>query len=313
MAEKQVSMADNFPTLGISLKGIKTFIADHGGEETFTGLTVYMVSEKYAKPATKEFADSYCEVFKEVKGKSEINQATVFLSYFWDDDFLDVVAALEDWDKNQATPAMFWFSLFTNNQHRARTRDFSWYIDNFLDVIGKMGSALLVFKWDDPKPLSRAWCLWELLCTLPTKGEFHVSISPKDQAPFMKALQEDFVSVYAKICNMDVTKAIAFNPVALNKIMQAVETTFGFAEANRHLNGMMGEWMVKSGKEALRLLPEDERPNSLLATRLTALLKDQGRFDEVESLLKELGKGKRRNSSGDIQNKREKFGVADPK
>ena len=48
----------------------------------------------------------------------------------------------------------------------------------FRDNVGKLKRTLLVLDWDDPKPLSRAWCLWEMVSTVDTKSEFHVLMSP---------------------------------------------------------------------------------------------------------------------------------------
>jgi len=47
------------------------------------------------------------------------------------------------------------------------------------DNIGKLKKTLLVLEWDDPKPLTRAWCLWEMVSTVDTRSEFHVLMSSR--------------------------------------------------------------------------------------------------------------------------------------
>jgi len=133
-------------------------------------------------PATLQFAESYCEAFK---NQPEIKPATAFVSHTWDYQFLDVVAALEDWDKKQLAPTVFWFDLFSNNQHNTNTRDFTWWQTVFKNNIGILNCTLLVLKWDDPKPLTRAWCLWEMVSTVDTKADFHVLMKPDDQTTFI--------------------------------------------------------------------------------------------------------------------------------
>jgi len=67
---------DDFPTSGITIKGIKSFIKANGGEDAFTGLRTTDICEKFLKPATAHVAESYCQAFGPVKGKREIDQAT---------------------------------------------------------------------------------------------------------------------------------------------------------------------------------------------------------------------------------------------
>ena len=151
---------DDFPTDGITLKGIKHFIESHGGEQAFTGLRTTDVCDRFLKPSTVDLGESYCGLAKTDPTRSGyIGQATAFVSHAWGHEFLDVVAALEAYDSKQPTPTVFWFDIFSNNQHKAPNREFTWWQTVFRDNIGKLKRTLLVLEWDDPKPLTRAWCL----------------------------------------------------------------------------------------------------------------------------------------------------------
>ena len=55
------------------------------------------------------------------------DEATAFVSHAWGQQFLDVVAALEDFDSRQPTPTVFCIDIFSNNQHKAPNREFSWW------------------------------------------------------------------------------------------------------------------------------------------------------------------------------------------
>ena len=105
---------------------------------------------------------------------AHIGQATAFVSHAWGHQFLDVIAALEDYDSRQPVPTFFWFDIFSNNQHKTAARDFSWWQTVFRDNIGKLKKTLLVLEWDNPKPLTRAWCLWEMVSTVNTGSDFQV-------------------------------------------------------------------------------------------------------------------------------------------
>ena len=81
------------------------------------------------------------------QGPEMIAPATVFVSHAWRHEFLDVVAALEDWDSHQLKPSVFWIDVFSVNQHRTEDKDFTWWSTTFKDSIGKLGRTLLVLEW----------------------------------------------------------------------------------------------------------------------------------------------------------------------
>ena len=48
------------------------------------------------------------------------------------------------------------------------TRDFEWFGLTFRNSLRDIGQVLLVLSpWDDPTPLRRAWCLYEIHNALP--------------------------------------------------------------------------------------------------------------------------------------------------
>ena len=119
-----------------------------------------MLCDKFLKPAAIDQQESFCGAFKNNPSHaSHIAKATAFVSHAWGHEFLDVVAALEAFDSTQAISTVFWFDIFSNNQHKAPNREFTWWQTVFRDNIGKLKRTLLVLEWDDPKPLTRAWCL----------------------------------------------------------------------------------------------------------------------------------------------------------
>lgn len=57
----------------------------------------------------------------------------------------------------------YWFDCFTVNQHRSGERDFAWWRTTFREAVKGIGhTALVLHPWQAPKPLTRAWCLWEV-------------------------------------------------------------------------------------------------------------------------------------------------------
>ena len=232
--------------------------------------------------------ESYCVAYKNHSSQAgNIGQATAFVSHAWGHEFLDVVAALEAYQSTQSETVFFWFDIFSNNQHKTSVRDFTWWQTVFRDNIGSLKRTLLVLEWKDPKPLTRAWCLWEMVSTVNTKSHFQVLMSPKNHSSFVTALVDDFESIVLKTCNVDLRHAKAFKEDDEANIKKAVEETAGFAEVNKVIIGIMREWMVQSGKAVLSSFPEQDRPGSTLQLYLGRLLQDLGELGEAERLCRE--------------------------
>ena len=66
-----------------------------------------------------------------------------------------------------------WFDMFSNNQHEAPALDFDWWSTTFKTAIHSFGRTVMVLKpWNDPITLKRAWCLFEIFCTVQTGAKF---------------------------------------------------------------------------------------------------------------------------------------------
>ena len=88
----------------------------------------------------------------------------------------------------QAT-TYFWFDVFTNGQHKSVVRSFEWWQTVFASNIQRLGTTVLVLEWEDPRPLTRAWCLWEIVSTLRLGGDaLQVVMSPAHESAFHEAL-----------------------------------------------------------------------------------------------------------------------------
>jgi hypothetical protein len=45
--------------------------------------------------------------------------------------------------------------------------------------------------WNDPVPLTRGWCLFELYCAAVTHSKFEVAMSNEHQCAFFEAMEKD--------------------------------------------------------------------------------------------------------------------------
>lgn len=85
--------------------------------------------------------------------------------------------------------------------------------------------------WDNPRPLTRCWCLWELLCTIRAEKRLEVVLGAEQEALFLAALRDRFDHVMKALCQVDVRNADAYSADDKRAIMLAVESSVGFSAA----------------------------------------------------------------------------------
>ena len=56
--------------------------------------------------------------------------------------------------------AYFWYDVFINNQHVLGQTDLGAAFSNAIEEIGTV--LCVMSPWNNPTPLRRAWCLWEI-------------------------------------------------------------------------------------------------------------------------------------------------------
>ena len=90
-----------------------------------------------------------------------------------------------------------------------------------------------MLEWEDPKPLKRAWCVWEMASSV--GKTMAVIMSPKEAERFERALVNDFDSLVKKLCAVDVAKAEAFHASDRERILAAVRNTVGVDTVNEQV------------------------------------------------------------------------------
>lgn len=304
---------------GISMAGILSFIDACGGREKLSGLTTSAVCSKFMAPMTAAAQSSYCA--SGLALAESVKPAAAFVSHAWATHFLRTVDALAAWERERPDsarqPTIFWFDIFSNSQHGCAARPFSWWQTVFRDNVAAIGRTLLVLEFDDPKPLSRAWCLVEIVASLSTGAALDVVSPPEDGAAFVTALLGDFTALAARTCNVDVARATAFHggeclrggdvcsevaagriaacPGDLSLILEATRTGVGFDETNTRVGSRMRAWMASVGTAALNEIPPEERGGSALINQLAALLGDGGDFQAAADLQSEALSWRRAN------------------
>ena len=275
------------PPPGISLAGFQAFIDAHGGRGAFCAMSTADVKYKQVIPITGHKRKSYVAHLLEQQA-----EANKFISHAYEYRFLDVVDAIAAWEARQSTggPFFYYFDLLVVNQHgQSAVVDFKVLRDEFGGSVRAIGHTLLVLKWENPIPLSRAWCVFEMGVTLDVRAKMEVIMPPQDAASFKRALVEDFDSLTLKTCRVDVEKAKAREVKDMANIQRAIRESGGYLKTNQLVIGAMKDWMVWEARAELANLKvvqtaaEGDKKCTLIC-RLGCLLISLDKLGEVEEL-----------------------------
>ncbi|XRB19427.1 coatomer subunit epsilon [Pseudoscourfieldia marina] len=245
------------------------------------------------KPATEHVRTSYAKMLENTQ-PGEVQDATVFVSHAWKYTFVDVVDALSSLSEN----AFVWFDVFTVNQHASLQVPPDWWFTTFKVAVASIGhTVLILMPWDDPIPLTRAWCIWEILSTIDDgTAKLEICLPALEQKAFADFLvEEGSDEVIVKMVGLDVQRAEAWKREDRDAILNAVKVYPGGAsEVNKRIKDQMRSWVVESAISALGTLDKETRATSKLLWDVASLLKRQGKYADAEPLFREALDGHRR-------------------
>ena len=240
-----------------------------------------------------------------------IGRPTHFFSHAWLQRFLGNVSALQRFVQSRPPnepAAFFWYDCFAIDQHECQYPDpdkpkksSEWWADTFLKAIGQIGHTVMMLSpWDNPVPLTRAWCLWELYCTWQVGANFSVCLGTDQMESFHSALQEDLDRVLSAVGAIDAEQAEAGNPADKERIFDAILRLLprGFLDLNNQVKLRLREWTYEVGLAQLDGMSPIDRLSSRLIDDLTQYFSMQGQYERAEPLLIEAVLG-RRSAFGD--------------
>lgn len=96
-----------------------------------------------------------------------VGPATHFVSHSWANSWGNCVRALEGFAAAAAeggAPLFFWLDIFAVTQHAGPLQDAELRFDAVIACTRR--TVLVLDPWDAPRPLTRVWCLFELMTTI---------------------------------------------------------------------------------------------------------------------------------------------------
>ena len=266
-------------------------------------------------------------------GQPSVGPADVFVSWTWDTPWETVMGTLRAHAAAVSSagrrPLRYWIDIFAINQHTALP---PWLCDTSLGaacrgckgvsqdmmsmdemaegrtdkgferVINSVAcreTLLVIESWSNPRPISRVWCLYEVLLTLlaAQRGEgcrVVVGLPVHEQQQLAAALETDLSWVQRVIGAVDGENAEATRPEDRDKIFWAVRRLLprGFVDLNSAVKDALREWTYEAGEHRLAELPAEERFGSGLIVALGSYCEEHARYTQAEALLREAVDGR---------------------
>jgi tetratricopeptide (TPR) repeat protein len=272
--------------LGISLAGLRAFVAASGGRAALEGRSTAWVRTHLVLPATLASGGSYASLLV-AAGSPHVAPATEYVVHAHGDAFLGLLDALATLEAAQH----FFLDLFSDSQHAPSPASPLALKSALVHAIGAAGRALLVVHWAAPTPLQRAWCLLELAIARALGAPLLVLLPPADFVAFDKALRSDTHALAYKLCRADAARARARDGAALAAIQRAMTAAplGGFQKTNQLVNESLRAWVVEEGRGALAEAEAagDGVARAELLASLGSLLREAGQLGEAEPLLRQ--------------------------
>ncbi|KAJ3104849.1 Kinesin light chain 3 [Phlyctochytrium planicorne] len=244
-AEK-VDETKYFPLEGVSLRYLLDYVRACGGRPAFEGLSTQDVCTKFIQPQTQHTSRSACQTLISAGRTDVVANATWFVSHVWRYPFLDVIDSLESFFVGQdATQVYLWFDLFSNSQHNTASRPFEWWKTTFMNAIKTIRNFVVVLQpWDNPEPLTRVWCVFEVYSCHITGSNFHVAMAPREEKRLANVCTEDFGAFQTVLSKVDSRNSNAVNLNDKELIFQVIQSTSGFDALDRLLFDIFGKWIL---------------------------------------------------------------------
>ncbi|KAJ3416151.1 Kinesin light chain 3 [Chytridiales sp. JEL 0842] len=236
-------LAENHP-LGLSIEFFNWFVKTHKLDEyPYNTLTTSQVCAKIIVPELSSLNCTYISLLgsrkDEETGQPFLGPANMFVSHAWSFRFetcLDTLRQHDEANKKASNEkTYFWFDLFANNQISAASLPQSWWSTTFKSHIASIGSVLLILHpWDKPIPLTRAWCLWEIMCALTTPGvNFLGGLPSTDTRRIVMDVTRngDFTGLADP--HVDSSKSQAFKKDDQDMIHNAISSNIGFETVDK--------------------------------------------------------------------------------
>ena len=135
-------------------------------------------------------------------------------------------------DDPKSDEVRVWNDIFVEDQNSSDAKPDGYFFNAFKSAIAAIGHTVLVLSpWDNPIPLTRAWCLWEIYSTLvaPGAGATLEIVLPKAEVAKLRTavLTLGADAVTNVMIGIDAHQAECFMPADRDRIFEAIAAMEG--------------------------------------------------------------------------------------
>eukprot|EP01047_Picozoa_sp_COSAG01_P061759 COSAG01_NODE_7758_length_3068_cov_2.596497_1_plen_757_part_00 len=190
-------------------------------------------------------------------GHCGIGEANVFFSHAWQFPIVDVVLAMRSFEARERAagntkPIFYWFDVMVVNQHASESRPPEWWETAFRRAVSDIGhTCLMMMPWDEPTVMTRAWCLWEVYCTIEAEAcgscRLTLALAPGQEDEMVgSVLHHGAECVLRSFAQIDCRHAKATKKDDRAKIMQAIEAGPGATALNAKVLERARQWVCET-------------------------------------------------------------------
>jgi len=334
LKELAIAIDPNMTTAEVCYKLIKPWTLVSEERKEGVSFEVLMYSN-FDSPTTPhpELGLTYRECFgKDAIPVQEGGFADVFISHAWSNNFVDLVESTELFvdsilcageghgkKKGKAhgqghghvtkvkgvvsksrDDVLCWIDMFVNNQHHFVVLPFEWWSTTFRSAVKLIGHTCLVLApWIAPIPLTRAWCLWEIACTIETESKLDVVVPPSQRKDFSNNITVKFDHILGVLGNVMVESAQSSNEGDKARIFKVVqELKGGFRYINVLVSKLMRNWLLDSSRMLLikkvdmlkskgdSMTHAEKTKTYFTLNTIASIFSDQGRHEEAASIFR---------------------------
>ncbi|KAI8617014.1 hypothetical protein BC830DRAFT_146275 [Chytriomyces sp. MP71] len=256
LSEKEAMRNVNYFSIkGLPLSHFRKLVKEWGGRDALRGLTTQDVCTKFIIPMTKASGLSLCAQYyfdpEESGHPALVQDADWFVSHAWSYQFLDVIAALNLFCMNEgfdSSTTYFWFDCMTVSQHQygMATKTFDWWTTVFRHALQAIGNVVLVMlPWNDPTPLKRSWCLFEIFTANDTGSNFKIAMSKQEKEKFLSELFIGGASkYYDMLLKINMEKSEASCSTDRDHILALTQEKIGFRDLHQSVFHTISNWVI---------------------------------------------------------------------
>jgi hypothetical protein len=206
--------------------------------------TMEEICHHIIKPITAQYQCSYVDYLEKIDPFS-VGKAQAYISYARSCNFRDVMKAIIA-HFNGDKEAFVWIDIFSFNQHQNLRLSSEFLCNTLKSGIKGMGKTVMVLtSWNEPAPLSRAWCIWELFCAIEAGGSFEIAMTEESKKELFDHLDQDPLGTIDKLmATFDSINTTCYRREDEFQIQSAIVNNIGYSELNEEIMKRLKEWIL---------------------------------------------------------------------